>query len=291
MLSSENLIHVTLVDNAAPGETITLVTDTAEYRNLFGPRPPSITGVSHVGNVLRVVFNSNGEAPDVTFSVFRDGVRVAAGLPGSSTSFDDSGVPSIGTMTHCYAVESVFNVGGNHSQHSAPWCFWGDSNQRVQAFAPGTLQNSGGNQASDHGRPHWENWGAVGNSLTTPLFTAAESGVHLIHVVYGNGAGSTSTGITCGLKRVRVLDSVGATVATGQSAMPQLGTWDAWRDSSYVRATLVQGQAYRVVVDDDVFSVNMSAYSHFSAYTGGNGGAAPYSFVNIADVKVLALGQ
>ena len=144
---------------------------------------------------------------------------------------------------------------------------------------------------TDHGRSFYEAWGDPGHTLTTTAFTAQATGDVLVQLTYGNGAGGTTTGITCATKLVRVEDSAtGAIVASGYAVMPQRGNWDTWGESSFVRAKVTQGKTYRVVVADDTKSVNMSAFSHFSAYTGGTGGSSgPFYRVNIADVKVLGL--
>jgi hypothetical protein len=87
---------------------------------------------------------------------------------------------------------------------------------------------------------------------------------------------------------VRVLD--GSTeIARGLFVMPHLGTWDAWRDSSFVRASLTAGKSYTIVLEDDAMAANMSRFQHFTRYTGGTGGASgAFSRVNVAEVKVLA---
>ena len=72
--------------------------------------------------------------------------------------------------------------------------------------------------------------------------------------------------------------------------MPQRADWASWGDSSFVRVTLQAGKSYRVRLEHDQKSVNMSAFSHFNDYTGGTGGAGgAFSRVNIAELKVLSL--
>ena len=117
------------------------------------------------------------------------------------------------------------------------------------------------------------------------------SGDVLVQLGYGNGAGGTTTGITCATKLVRVEDSVSnAVVGEGYAVMPQRGTWDTWGDSSFVRAKVTQGKTYRVVILDDARSVNMSAFSHFATYTGGTGGTGGAFYrVNVSEVKILGL--
>jgi hypothetical protein len=162
----------------------------------------------------------------------------------------------------------------------------------VQQFDASRFVATGGRLATDHGRAHYENWGDPGHRLEVPSLRVAQSGAYLLQVTAANGSGGTTTGITCAVKRVQVIEVVGGrTVADGYVVMPQLGSWNEWRDSTFVRASLEAGRDYRVVIGDDDAAVNMSAFEHFTRYTGGMGGAGGAFFrVNIAALKVLHLG-
>ena len=121
-------------------------------------------------------------------------------------------------------------------------------------------------------------------------FTATRTGAHLVQAVYGNGAGALSTGITCAVKHVTVEEVGGATKDAGYMFMPQRADWASWGDSSFVRVDLVAGKTYRVRLEHDARSVNMSAFSHFNDYTGGTGGTGgAFSRVNVAELKLLSL--
>ncbi|MEZ4406539.1 MAG: hypothetical protein R3A52_08700 [Polyangiales bacterium] len=177
---------------------------------------------------------------------------------------------------------------GAASQHSLPACAWGDG-ARVVTIAPDDLSVTGGSLSNDHGRRHVGSWGDAGSRVEA-TFTPTRSGLHLIQAVYSNGAGGFTTGITCGVKRVEVQEAGGAVVATGVIAMPHTGAWDAWRDSTFVRATLTAGRTYRVVIRDDASAPNMSVFDHFARYTGGTGGAGgAFNRVNLAAIKLLVI--
>jgi hypothetical protein len=145
--------------------------------------------------------------------------------------------------------------------------------------------------SSTHGKLHQDVWGDDGHTLTLPSFTPTHMGAHLIQLVAGNGAGPINTGITCGVKRIEVRDLAdNSVVASGVVVMPQLGNWDTWEDSTFLRADLDPTHSYSIEVLGDATTVNMSAFSHFAQYTGGEGGTSgPYARVNIAEIKVLAL--
>lgn len=284
-LAATNLVEIELTEAGDAASTMRLVTDVADYKNLFAPRSPTITAVELAGSNLRVSWNGSGESPsEIAFNVYRDGVRVASDL--TSGSFIDA-TTSATSPSHCYAVEAYFTGSKNHSQHSPAWCYWGAGSARVKSIGASAFTNVGGSGITNHGKFHYENWGDPGHSLTA-TFTASATGEHLLQLNAGNGAGAINTGITCGLKTVEVLD--GATVvARGFVLMPHLGAWSTWKDSSFVRANLVAGKIYKVVIKQDDASINMSFFKHFEQYTGGTGGkSGAFSRVNIAELKVLA---
>ncbi len=290
-LAQENVVEVTLDPPEGAGPPITLIQagDVADYRNVFGPKYPVVTNVTVVADRLQVAFGANGENPaDITFDVLRDGEVVAEGLPGSSTSYTDPDSGDHASTTHCYSVRSRFSVSGNASQDARPVCYWGPGLARIQTFSAQSFTAVGGQLVLNHGRWHYEDWGDPGDTLTVANVTPTKSGPHYIQVLAGNGAGSFNTGITCGVKAVEVW--AGSTkVGGGQLVMPQLGTWDDWRDSNLVRVDLQAGQSYTIVIKEDADSGNMSDLSHFSMYEGMGGKNGRFNKVNIAEVKLLAL--
>ncbi|MCB9610986.1 MAG: hypothetical protein H6722_00820 [Sandaracinus sp.] len=282
--------HRVDVDLAAGTGNSTLTeVSTASWQNVFGPRTPRITALSEVGGRVRLTL-STSEAADVTFRIYRDGTVVADELAGTTTSWTDMSFDAGSARTPCYVVETTFTSSGNHSQHSPPQCWWGASAARVTSFGASAMTNVGGTAITNHGRFHYENWGDEGHTLTTPSFTATQTGEHLLQLVYGNGAGAINTGITCAVKRVVAIDvATGSEVGDGIVSMPHLGTWDRWADSSLVPVMLQAGRSYRFEVRGDERAVNMSSFAHFEAYTGGMGGrSGVFNRVNVAELKVLA---
>jgi hypothetical protein len=91
------------------------------------------------------------------------------------------------------------------------------------------------------------------------------------------------------VKKIEVVEMGGAVVASGYLVMPHAGSWDEWRDSSFVRADLRADRTYRILISSDARSVNMSAFAHFADYTAGTGGSAPFNRANISELKVLSL--
>lgn len=288
MLGAENRLDVVLEAGTDPSATITETTD-AQWRNVFGPRTPRITALAAVGGRVQLTLSTT-EAADVRLRVYRDGAVVADDLPGTTTTWMDTSFDAGSARTPCYVVEATFSSSGNHSQHSPPACWWGAGFSRITTFGASAMTNVGGTGVTNHGRFHYENWGDAGHSLTTPSFTATQTGEHWLQLTYGNGAGAINTGITCAVKRVVVTDATsGAEVGDGIVMMPHLGTWSTWADSSFVRVRLEAGRSYRFVIRGDDRAVNMSSFAHFEAYTGGTGGSSgTFNRVNVAELKVLA---
>ncbi|NVB37448.1 hypothetical protein G6O69_06365 [Pseudenhygromyxa sp. WMMC2535] len=280
------------VDLAAGSAAATSLSerDASDYREVFGPRTPSISAVEAVDGKLRLSFDIAGEsAADLSLRVYRDGELVAEGLAGDVGSWTDPDSAAAGEASPCYSVAASY-ASGNASQHASPACWWGSDLAHIQAFDATNFEAVGGSAVTNWGRFHYEGWGAAGDSLTLPSFTATQGGRHLFQVDYGNGAGSVDTGITCAVKRLRVERvSDDALVGEGVLVMPHLGSWDRWEDSNLVAVELEAGVEYRAVIDQDEDTINMSSFSHFEIYTGGLGGVdGAYNQVNIAELRVLA---
>lgn len=275
-----DVISVVLKDNGAKNGALRLVTDGA----IFAPPTPSISAIVASPELTLTLQGGTNAA---TWSIYRDGVRVATGLPGTNTSYTDPGT-SAASPSHCYTAELV--VDGRASHRSNPACWWGPAFERTASIDANAFTAVGGSLVFNHGRSHYEAWGDSGHALEA-TYTAARSGEHLVQLSAGNGAGPVDTGITCGIKRVRVETMAGAPVAEGYAVMPHLGDWSVWRDGSFVAAQLQAGETYRIVVDMDAFAVNMSERRFFERYTGGSGGSTGAFFrVNIDQIKVLARG-
>jgi hypothetical protein len=289
-LAARSRIDVHLETEAVASRTITVV-DPADWRRLYGPRTPRISGLALESGRVRVAIDLGGEAAsDVVVSVHRDGARVAESLPGTTTSYLDDATDSA-SVTHCWAVETCFVSSGNCSQHSAPSCFWGAGTERVTTIPASSFAATGGEAVTMYGRFHYQAWGDPGDRLEASGFVAARGGRYLLQVLYGNG-GPVDTGITCAVKRVLVEDEVtGEVVASGTLVMPHRGAWDRWGDSTFAEVALEAGRRYRFVVTADDDTVNMSSFEHFSAYTAGAGGSGgAFGRVNVAELRVLYLG-
>ncbi len=288
-LSDGSVIQITLGAQAT-SETIIAVpeADIADYRNIFGPSTPRVTGLSESGGVLTIGIDAQGEnTADITLNVYRDGALVGTNLPGTTTSWTDGSSTGQGTTSYCYTVESVFTTSQNRSQHAQSYCWWGPGNDRITSIDAQSFSAVGGSLVNMFGRWYYEGWGDEAHSLTVQNFSPSVSGTHYIQLLAGNGAGPFSTGITCAIKRVEVWDGA-VSVASAYLMMPHLETWASWRESSLMRVTLDANKNYAIVISEDARAVNMSERAHFDIYGGTGGQSGRFNRVNIAQVKILA---
>jgi hypothetical protein len=289
LLADQNLLELWLEeDTTSAGKFLTEVSD-SDWKKVFAPHAPSITSITEDTGALRVSIDLQSNLPDdVRIHIYRDGVLVAADLPGSTTSWIDPNSAANTQASYCYALELSFAT-GNHSQHSPPQCWWQEADAGMQIVDASTFTNTGGLASNNHGRFHYENWGDAGHQLVATGITPTSTGGHLLQVEYGNGAGNLSTGVTCGVKRLLVTDDEdGSLVGEGALVMPQLGDWSRWGLSNFVPVQLEAGRSYTVTIESNPLYANMSALSHFATYTGGQGGSdGEFNRVNIANLRIL----
>ncbi|MBW2735585.1 MAG: hypothetical protein JRH20_24635, partial [Deltaproteobacteria bacterium] len=222
-LSGDHRLDVVLEKRAEPASTMTLINDVSDYRNLFSPQPPRLGSVSLVDGKIQLSLDPGGEAAsDITFNIYRDGVRIASALPGTTTSWRDA-QSSASSKSHCYALESLFSGSKNASQHSMPACFWGAHGERVRVIGAASFVAMGGTPVTEHGKFHYQGWGDPGDTLVLADVTPTHSGPHLLQLVASNGAGSTGGGVTAGVKTVRVEEIGGSVVAEATVMMPHHG--------------------------------------------------------------------
>lgn len=275
-----------------PATTITSITDTTtDWHVYYGPRSPLIPSIGAEGGRVRIGIDVRGEvANDVALSIYRDGIRVASALPGTTATYLDE-LTDADTTSHCFTVESCFTSSGTCSQHSPPNCWWGPSAARVRTYTASSFAVVGGVRVNEYDRDHYQAWGDVGHRLEVSGFVAPSTGRYWLQTEYGNG-GPISTGITCAVKSAIVEDmDSGEVVGSGMLVMPHLGTWSRWGESSLVDVALVAGHRYRILIQSDDDTVNMSVFQHFASYTAGQGGrSGSFLRVNISQVRVLYRG-
>jgi hypothetical protein len=240
-------IEIELVDRAEPAAAMHLVEATE------GPDTPTLAVTALPRGAELAISN----ASNVKRNIYRDGVRVAAELEGNTWIDRDI---DLANHSACWSVENV-DVHGDVSQRSPVACLFGARGERAQTIP----------------EPHVDSFDAE--------VRAQYTGEHLIQLIAANESGPVNTGVTCAVKHVTVEHLPDrATVATGHIFAPHA---EGWHESSFVRARLVAGERYRIVIGDAPTALNMSTFAHFARYTGGAGGAT--GAVNRMDVTSLRL--
>jgi hypothetical protein len=283
-LGAHSAITVTLMASVGAAGEVHVVADDGDFRRFWAPREPSITNVAPAPTGgLNIAFDGGGDS-GVVYHVYRDGQLLAEAI--TETSFTDDSAADHATRTYCYAIEAEFSLSGNRSHHSPPVCYWGPALARIQEVDATAFAAVGGSFSEQYGRPHYQDWGEATDTLEIASFQPSQSGAHYIQLIYGNGAGPVSTGVTAAVKWVVIEDAAsGAVVTEGPAVMPQRGDWAIWAESSLLTATLDAARTYRVIIRD---GINMSYFDHFVSYVGSGGGASPFNFVNVTAVKFLA---
>ena len=260
--------------------TARVVVDEGDPDTFFAPLEATLTGPTSSSGPLSLELGDGGES-GVSLQVYRDGVRVAEDLaPGT---WVDPDIDPSEDRTVCYAIAAAHSSTGLVSQHTPASCWWGPSYERVGAVEATEFVATGGTLVNNHGRWHYQDWGGPEHVLEIPL-TVDTGGPHWLQAVYGNGSGPISTGVTCGLKWLEVLDPSGAVVAEGPLVMPHRGSWEDWGDSTVVAAALESDVSYTVRLRDQE---NMSSLEHHALYDGAGGGSEAHNDVNITQLKVL----
>lgn len=267
----------------APSD-LTVVQDVGRFEDFWSPQEPTNLTVSTAPSVTLTW--DNNETAETTFNVYRDGSQIAEGL--TSPVYTDTDA-DLDASSPCYAVASVFTRSGHVSHHTAPVCAWGTADERVIDLGLAHLAAVGPDAqwSVQHGRTHHMDWGGVDNRLEVWAFTPELSGEYLIQPIFGNGAGAVNTGITAGVKRIRVFDADDTLVGNDIVTMPHRGwdNWSEWSGGTFASATLQGGATYRIELTD---VANMSYLDHFTPYTAGNGGGpTSYGRVNISALRLL----
>ena len=242
-------IEIELVDRAEPPSAIRVV------EPIDGPEMPALK-VAALPRGAKLTFSAT---PNAKRNVYRDGTRIASALDASE--YTDREV-DLAARSACWSVENVDARTGEVSHRSPPACLFGARGERMQ-----TLE-------------------VRGDSFVAEV-RARFTGEHLIQLKAANKNGPVNTGVTCAVKHVsieRLPD--GAAVATGHIFVPHA---EGVHDSSFVRARLVAGERYRIRVGDAPTALNMSAFEHFSRYTGGAGGSAgALNRMDAAALRIIA---
>ena len=274
---------------ATHGGASILVADISNEHAVFGPDQPVWADDRkeiRIENGHAVLSYRHDDAANVSFNIYRNGELCATGV--RETEWTDPARGDFANAEYSYAVVAVDLKSGNAS-HPTPSRSIRTPDQQ-QVIPATAMQHVGGNLVANH---HFENWGKPEHEIVTNSFQVKHPGNYRVRVEFSNGAGPVNTGITCAVKRIEILRSSSKEiVASGYLVMPQSGDWNRWDLSSSVTANLDPDDHYVIRILEDKYSRNMSYLKNNERYTSGlGGGSEVYNFVNIADVRLLHVGN
>jgi hypothetical protein len=253
-LPERSVIEVELRDTPEARAALNTTVDVTDWRQVFGPRTPSVALTAAGGRVQVRVDTSGEERSTVDVVVLRDGQRVATLGPTDGDTWTDPAADEQ-TVSRCYSVElGVSRLAATLRSTRAAVLVGRMAPSRVQQFDATRLTATGGRLADGHGRMHYEDWGDPGHRLEVPSLRVAQGGRLPPAGDRGPTARArTTTGITCGVKRVRVIEVAGgAHRGRGlRGHAPARGLGPVARLDLRARASLAADRDYRVVIGDD----------------------------------------
>ncbi len=283
-LSATNTLEITMKDGTSSGEIV--LKSCSDESNCFAPHATSITSVIPSNGKLNITFsassgNSSYGISSVTYNIYRDGVLIASNI---TSPWSDPNSGDYANKSYCYSVTAISNK-GLESHISSPICYWGESYNRIETVSATAFSQVP--NATDHGRPHFADWGKTTEELVVPSFVPLSTGTYLMQIEYGSGR-PIDTGITACFKTVEIYENgTNQLIAADYIVMPHLGggNWDFWGNSSFLEVQLNNTKTYKIVIKD---FLNMSYFNHFVIYTAGAGGGEDvYNRANIGGIKFL----
>ncbi|MGE9296281.1 MAG: amylo-alpha-1,6-glucosidase [Puniceicoccales bacterium] len=264
------------------------IADVDNPADIYAPESPkwsTASDVTTVNGLLQLNFTHPNPAQSV-FDIFRNGTL--HGSVEGETTWQDPDSADFAQNDYAYQIAARCPESGHvsHPTRSArlhpPGC--------LNVICAKDFKHHGGRLADDH---HLENWGLPNHEISLTGLSVSRAGCYAIQLTYANGAGPINTGIACSVKRVEIVQNGGEEpVAVGYFIMPQTGDWNQYRRSNVIQAELAPEESYNIRIYEDNYSRNMSYLASNENYTAlPGGGAAPYNFTNIADLRILYLGR
>lgn len=249
-----------------------------EASAVFGPREPTVDGLSLASGAVTLQIGANGNAGNVVYRVYRDGKLVADKLPAGAWVDRSAGA------TSCYAVEAAFTESGNVSHHSQPRCVDAGieipvTDARVRSNLAPSAPDARFTQA------HFKGWGKPDDRFAVEGIRIERAGDYRIQLRYHNGANQVNLGISGGVKWLALKDGSGKVVAQGVIQLPHAPLLQQNTPSVYSTplAARVKAGSYRLEMSD---FYNMSYLESNRSFTGA-GGAEPSNRFDIYGVRLL----
>ncbi len=237
----------------------------------FAPECPQVSVVEEGGQAFLEVFDPVNDPANTCYEVFRDNASMGwmekPGRWAEALARRECG--------YHYAAVAEFRSSGHRSHSSRPLRVDGDGFR----FFP----------ASENGTP-LENWGAPEDLLAFAPIGITKPGTYAFCLRYHNTSKKIGSGVTCGVKTVRLVFLRGGDAGAGVVQMPSVddrGGGRRWVESTAVVLDLAPGD-YRLEVAD---FFNMSYLTANETYLHKGGREGPYNRVNIAGLCVITLAN
>ncbi|MFG2208500.1 hypothetical protein [Streptomyces sp. NPDC048638] len=256
--------------------------DTGSKEALYGPSTPTVRSVEPKAGRLRLSVDIGDENPaEVTMDVLRDGHVLDENQPVTAgrRTWTDRSSTDLKDVSHCYSVRLRYTSSGNTSQHAKPRCYRGPHDDRVTKITAEHFDVTGGHRATGKHGVYYADWGTAAGDGITARLTPSADGDYLFQADAAVD-GPVNTGVASGMKMLRVYDdTTGNLVTSHVIAMPNTGSGNTVRGSTYAKARLRKGTTYRVELVQDPLAVNMSYFSANARYNDTRTGPSNYSDV------------
>jgi hypothetical protein len=249
----------------------------------FAPKTPELAPIGLSDNSPLLTFNTH-ENHAIEFHIYKDGQLIAKT---QNTHYLDRGHSL--RETACYTVVANYEKSNNESFPSEPFCFWPTEAIQHYPVKSSHLRTIGAATTSTlYGRPHLKDWGYPDQKVILERLRPNRDGRFALQVDYSN-VDNISSGVSCGVKKISIFDeSTGSLVREGVLMFPHHGIERFWSDSNFFPVDLKQNTSYTVILED---FFNMSYFEHFTSYRYRGGKSGPNNRFNLAEVKLLYLGQ
>lgn len=278
-LTKQNKILIKLMAPAHQVREINLVDSMPGVNdpNVFAPYEPTLSLIStDAGVKITIIDDKNGA--DVSYQIFRNGEQLIDALP--QKSWFDATAPE---YQACYSVAAIYNRSGHASHHSPVVCTQQGyvitvENQQVSSNKPIVKTDLGASL---------KNWGAPEDSLIIKDIEVEQSGKYALQFKYTNHQHDINTGITNGVKWLRVMDNNKQVIHEGVVQLPHTKVANGLAYSTPVEVTLAQG-TYVVSLHD---FYNMSYLTNNQTYIAAGGTNGPVNQFDLYGLKVMPTGS
>lgn len=277
-LRDSNVVRVALAGATTGDSRIHRVTSTPGRfdETVFAPYEPEVEVRREDGRTVVSIVDARN-AGEVEYRLFRNGEPLASEL-GTGAWID--GQPA-GDQA-CYSAVAIFRSSGNRSHHSRPRCLLdGQSiavdDARIRSSRPITRRGD---------VPVIEGWGRD-DRFSVDGVAIGQPGRYALQIRYTNHEHTINTGITNGVKWLRLVGADGSEVAAGVVQLPHNDPGRPPGYSTPLEAVLPAGE-YRLELKD---FYNMSYLAKNRTYSAAGGSEGPVNRVDLFGVRVMPLAE